>query len=218
MAKNFLEICQYISLMPNSELSTVNGITDVTTEERNAINRALMVIWNEVDNWDFRYKKTTFSTEAGVAEYALPVGAGYIKENGVKIEGNNTPLIYEPNHEVLNPAEGSPTKYYIEGGDIVLYPTPTDIKTVTLKYRNNYPVITATTVEQDFFVNATDVLNITRCEKEFIDCLGHYTNVLLNADPSDEDYTEHSRNYVRALAILKQVDRGAVDNFSSLTF
>src|SRR5574344_137229 len=67
MAKNFLEICQYISLMPNSELSTINGIADVTTEERNAINRALMQVWNEVDNWDFRYKKTTFSTEAGVA-------------------------------------------------------------------------------------------------------------------------------------------------------
>ena len=60
--KTFLEICQYISLMPNSELSTINGITDVTTEERNAITRALMQIWNEVDNWDFRYKKTKIGT------------------------------------------------------------------------------------------------------------------------------------------------------------
>ena len=218
MAKNFLEICQYISLMPNSELSTVNGIADVTTEERNAINRALMVIWNEVDNWDFRYKKTTFSTEAGVAEYALPVGAGYIKENGVRIDGITNPLRYNPNHEMVRQTTGTPYEYWIEGGELVINPAPSSIKTVTLKYRNNYPVITASTVEQDFFVNATDILNITRCEKEFINCLGHYTNVLLNADPSDEDYTEHSRNYVRALAILKQVDRGAVDNFSSLTF
>ena len=84
MAKNFLEICQYISLMPNSELSTINGITDVTTEERNAINRALMQVWNEVDNWDFRYKKTTFSTIAGESNYDLPVGAGYIKDISVK--------------------------------------------------------------------------------------------------------------------------------------
>lgn len=216
--KSFLEICQYISFMPNSELSTINGITDVSPDDKNAINRALMQIWNEVDNWDFRYKKTTFSTEAGVADYALPVGAGFIKENGVKIEGNNTPLIYEPNHELLNPLSGNTTKYWIEGGDIILYPTPTSVKTVTLKYRNNYPVITVSTVEQDFFVNATDTLNITRCEKEFIDCLGHYTNLLLNADPTDEDYAEHNKNYIRALAILKQVDRGAVDNFSSLTF
>ena len=56
--------------MPNSELSTINGIGDVTNEEKNAINRALMQIWNEVDNWDFRFKKTTFSTVVGTANYA----------------------------------------------------------------------------------------------------------------------------------------------------
>ena len=216
--KTFLEICQYISFMPNSELPTVNGIGDVLDEERNALNRALMQVWNEVDNWDFRFKKTTFSTVAGTANYAMPAGAGYIKEYGVKIEGNTTPLRYEQNYELINPSSGLPYRYWIEEGEIVLSPTPNAVKTVTVKYRNNYPVKTALDVEQDFFNEATDTLNITRCEKEFIDCLGHLTNAILNADQNDEDYVEHITRYNRALSILKQVDSGSVDNFVSMGF
>ena len=34
--QTYLQIAQYISFMPNSELSTINGIGDVTNEELNA--------------------------------------------------------------------------------------------------------------------------------------------------------------------------------------
>lgn len=213
--QTYLQIAQYISFMPNSELSTISGIGDVTNEELNALNRALMQVWNESANFDFRYKKITFPTVVGQAEYDMPIG--YIKDNGVRISGNTSPLRYESNYELVNQVLGEPYRYWIENNKIVLDPIPKTIKTVSVKYRNKYPVVSDLSVEKLRFDNATDVLNIDeRVEIEFIECLGHKTNILLNADPNDEDYFEHSKNYSTALSILKQIDRGAADNFSSI--
>ena len=41
LMQTFLQIAQTISYMPNSELSTINGIADITNEERNAINEGI---------------------------------------------------------------------------------------------------------------------------------------------------------------------------------
>ena len=80
--QTFLQIAQTISYMPNSELSTINGITDITNEERNAINEALKTVWNESSTFDFRYKKITFPTVVGQADYDMPIG--YIKDKGLQ--------------------------------------------------------------------------------------------------------------------------------------
>ena len=145
----------------------------------------------------------------------MPIG--YIKDNGVRISGNTSPLRYESNYEFVNQVSGEPYRYWIENNKIVLDPIPKTIKTVSVKYRNKYPVVSDLSIEKLRFDNATDVLNIDeRVEIEFIECLGHKTNILLNADPNDEDYFEHSKNYSTALSILKQIDRGAADNFSSI--
>jgi hypothetical protein len=217
--QTFLQIAQYISLMPNSELSTVNGITDVTDEEKNAINRALLQVWNETSYYNFRFAKTTFPTVIAQSDYPLPADVGYIKDKGLRIDGNTSPLCYEPNFEDVTQVAGEPYRYWLEGDNIVLDPIPNTVKTVTMKYRTKLPVITSGLVKQAKFIDATDVLNIpARVECEFIDCIGHMTNLMLNADQTDEDYAEHNLRYKNALAILKQVDRGAVDNFSSITF
>ena len=213
--QTFLQIAQTISYMPNSELSTINGIADITNEERNAINEALKTVWNESSTFDFRYKKITFPTVIGQADYDMPIG--YIKDKGVKISGNTYPLRYEPNYEDITQVAGEPYRYWVEDSKIVLDPIPKTVKTVSVKYRNKYPVKTALEVEQLRLVNATDVLNIPeRVELEFIDCVGHMANLMLNADQTDEDYAEHLLRYKQSLQILKQIDRGAADNFSSI--
>ena len=75
--QTFLQIAQTISYMPNSELSTINGISDITNEERNAINEALKTVWNESSTFDFRYKKSAMRlknlirTKPFSAKYAI---------------------------------------------------------------------------------------------------------------------------------------------------
>ena len=200
--------------MPNSELSTVSTINDVSAEQLNAINRALLTVWNEAYDWNFRYKSTNFNTVAGTSDYSMVNGV--IKEDGLKINGK--PLAYEPNYEFVTISDGTPTMYWIEGDNIVLNPKPIDVKAVTVKYRNKYAVKTSENVEQSTFINSTDVLNIPlRVEDEFIDCIGHLTNKFLNADRTDEDYVEHFDNYKKSLTILKQVDTGTQDNYAGFT-
>lgn len=210
--KTFLQICQEISRKPNSELkSNIVSLSDVDAEQINTINEALSNIWNETVEWDLRHKSTTFSTVIGDSTYSMV--NGIIKENGVKISGNTEPLTFLSSHEDLTDASGTPEYYWLEGNEIILYPTPDSVKTVTVKYINEYAVKTAEAVEQDFFVNTTDVLNIpARVEKYFIDCIAHLTNQMLNADQTDEEYLEHGARYAKALQILKKADKGSLDN------
>jgi hypothetical protein len=209
--KTLLQICQYIGNSTNKEFSTVNVITDVSAERLQALNLALSIIWNMARGWNLRYKKTTFSTVIAQSDYAMVNGE--IQENGVKIEGVTIPLPFYPGFEYLVSSDGLPCKYWVQGDYIVLYPTPSSVKVVTVKYQNIYPVKTVGNVEQDTFINANDVLNIpTRLETYFITCLTHLTNKLLNADPSDEDYIEHNARFNESLIILKNADIGTNDN------
>ena len=218
--KTLLQITQYISKMPNSELSTVTAISDVTDEQINALNQALKTIWDYA-NWDFRYNKTTFDTVVDQADYAMV--DGIIKENGIRITGVSNPLRYEPNHEVISPSmsSGIPYRYWVEGNEIVLNPTPSSVKTVTVKFTSKYPVKTSGgALKTEFDLDSsTDFLNIPeRIEPEFIRCLGHLTNEILNADQTDEDYLEHNLRYKKAISDLQLADRGSSDNSASITY
>lgn len=213
--KTLLQICQEIGNTTNSEFKkNIFSMADVKEDQLDALNEALDIIWNESEYWDFRYDDTTFNTEEGVSSYTMV--NGIIKEKGVYIEDKTLPLPYITDPE--NYLNSSVIGYYIENNKIVLIGTPQEVKTVTVKYQKIYPVLLDST-EKNYFesADATAVLNIdSRIEKAFINCLKHLTNNILNADSTDEEYTEHLIRYNKALQILKRVDKGTEDNYIKL--
>lgn len=206
--KTFLEICQYIGNSPNSELSEdITSLGELDSEQLNAINKALGEIFF-LAPWEFRGTKSDITTVIGQAEY--PMVNGVIKENGVKLDGKL--LTYEQDFEFLDPASGAPTKYYKEGEDLVIYPTPVATGTLRVKYRNDKPVKAVDSTEKDFLEVSSDVLNIPqRLERLFLDFLAHRTNEILNADQTDEEYLEHQYRGVKAYQMLKEADKGTED-------
>lgn len=209
--KTLLQIADYISKTTNSELNEINSINDIDPEQLNAINEATTLIWNYDPESPIRNAQTTFDTVIGQSDYPMPIGE--IQKGGVKVAGNSTPLEFEIDKNYLADTSGTPCKYYIEGDDIVLHPTPSEVKTVTVKYLAEYPVKAADTTTKDFFDAATDVLNIpARLEKYFIACLAHLANRILNGDPTDEDYLEHDKNFIQFIRLVKNKGIGTMDN------
>ena len=201
--------------MPNSELDTdIISISDVTDEQLNALNRSLLTIWGETVGRNMRLAKTNFNTEVGVSDYALP--SGNIIKNGVKLNGTLIPFVQDI--EELAERSGTPDRFTIQGDKLVFYPTPNAIMTVNLKYRTKYAVLTSENVAKSTFASGTDVLNISeRIEDEFINCLGHLTNQLLNGKPTSKYYAEHEKRYITALQLLKMVDEGTEDSYPSIS-
>lgn len=108
----------------------------IETEEmhkyKQLINNALNEIFSE--EWNFRKDVITFITVAGQSIYDMP--AGIIEKKGMKIEGVSSPLLLIQNPYELDTSSGTPQGYYVQGSKLVLYPTPTDVRIVTVHYLN----------------------------------------------------------------------------------
>lgn len=130
------------------------------------INKALAKIYSE--EWNFRKDLTTFQTVAGQSIYVMP--AGLIEKQGVRVEGVTYPLANEKSPYNLATSSGTPNRYYVQGSKLVLYPTPTDARTVTVHYLKLNSGLSETGTEQIGLNLETDKPNIPETFHDLVVC------------------------------------------------
>lgn len=112
--------------------------------------------------WSFRERINSLNTQAGVKEYSFPTGAETqnILENGVRIEGVSTPLmfVFHEDMDKFYSASGKPCRYSVYAGKIIFYPVPDRVYSIQVKYlTSNFAYNSSKTVEKSNLDLETDV-------------------------------------------------------------
>lgn len=208
--KNALDIISFISYSSNTEVSKVSSWGAVKKESLNGLNRAIRVLWNSKE-WNFRREIIDKIINSTI--FSLPMTKSIIAQNGVTINGLS--LQYDnkiPFYDTVQ--KGMPQKYYIDSQDnIILYPVPDKEYILKLETYGSLPVVGGDNNLKSSFSSADDTLNIPeRLEDLFIDCLTYFCNEILNGDPTDEEYQEHSIRQAEVYKLLEKADFGTFDN------
>lgn len=213
--KTALDIISFISFSSNTEVSKVSSWGAVKKEALNGLNRAIRVLWNSKE-WNFR-RDVVEETLTQLTPY-LSMPKGLIAQNGLTID--NQPLTYDKNIQFYAEVKGTPQKYYIDRNDrIRFYPLPDKDYQVKFELYDTMPVIDEENKTKGTFTASSDVLNIPeRLEDLFIDCLAYFCNEILNGDPTDEEYQEHTLRYSEVYKLLEKADLGTYDNDESKGF
>ena len=208
--KTALEIIQFISYSSNTEVSKVSSWSAVKKESLNGLNRAIRVLWNSKE-WNFRRQIDTKIIDPITNPY-LTMPKCIIAQDGITIK--NDPLKYDKNIPFYEEQKGQPEKYYIDNKDrIRFYPTPDKEYELKLETFETSPVVDIENGLKEVFTSENDVLNIPeRLENLFIDCLTYFCNEILNGDPTDEEYQEHTFRYSEVYKLLEKADLGTFDN------
>jgi len=212
--KTALQIIQFIAYSSNTEISKVSSWNNVKQEAINGLNRAISVLWHSKE-WNFRrsIKKQTLVN----GRNTIGLGDYIIGENGVRI--NNTPLSYDKDIPFYDTKTGTPTKYYVTQGNIIVYPKPVKETKVIIETFRTLPVLSASSEAKESFSAHDDTINISeRLEGLFINCLTYFCNEILNGDPTDEEYQEHVFRYAECYKLLEKADLGTIDNNSAKRF
>ena len=136
---NLFDLCKAIKIQNEDPLDTDATFDDFFEDEEAAdiilsINSVNNSICNSND-WNFREAKTTFQTVIAEDEYTKPFG----KIWKMKHEGQVTPLGEIHYDYIIDyPQTGTPYNYSFYADKLILYPTPTEVKTVTAYYYTNY--------------------------------------------------------------------------------
>lgn len=207
--KTALQIIQFISYSSNTEISKVSSWGNVKQEALNGLNRAVTVLWNSKE-WNFRREVIENTISEG--ENSLGMGDYILGQNGIRL--NNVPLIYDKEIPFYNAVSGTPKKYYITNTDqIILYPTADKEYTLMVETFGVNPILGSDYSSKTEFTAENDTLNIpARLEKLFIDCLNYFCNEILNGDPTDEEYQEHTLRYSECYKLLEKADDATLDN------
>lgn len=213
--KTALQIIQYISYSSNTEISKVSAWGNVKQEALNGLNRAITVLWNSKE-WNFRREITENTISEG--ENSIGMGDYILGQNGIRL--NNVPLIYDKEIPFYNAVSGTPAKYYITNSDqIILYPTADKEYTLIYETFGVNPILSSSYIPKTEFTAQDDILNVpARIEKPFIDCLNYFCNEILNGDPTDEEYQEHSLRYAECYKLLEKADNSSLDNDTTKGF
>lgn len=213
--KTALDIISFISFSSNTEVSKVSSWGAVKKEALNGLNRAIRVLWNSKE-WNFR-RDVVEETLTQLTPY-LSMPKGLIAQDGLTID--NKPLTYDKDIPFYAEAKGTPQKYYIDKYDrIRFYPQPDKDYQVKFELYDTMPVVNEEGETKATFTASSDVLNISeRLEDLFIDCLSYFCNEILNGDPTDEEYQEHTLRYSEVYKLLEKADLGTYDNDESKGF
>ena len=213
--KTALQIIQFISYSSNTEISKVTAWANVKEEALNGLNRAITVLWNSKE-WNFRREILDYDLSAD--ENTIGMGDYILGQNSVRIDNN--PLIYDKEIPFYNAVSGTPTKYYVSNTDqIVLYPVPDKAYNVKLETFGTLPVVAANGDYKVQFTAETDTINVPeRLERLFIDCLSYFCNEILNGDPTDEEYQEHTLRHSECYKLLEKADNSTLDNDTTKGF
>lgn len=208
--KTALEIISFISYSSNTEVSKVSSWGAVKKESLNGLNRAIRVLWNSKE-WNFRREIIDKKIDSTNSFLSMP--KSIIAQKGVTIKGFT--LEYDNKIPFYDcEQKGMPQKYYIDNKDnIIFYPLPDKEYNVKLETYNTLPVIDDNNNLKSYFSSATDTINIPeRLEDLFIDCLTYFCNEILNGDPTDEEYQEHSLRQAEVYKLLEILDLSTFDN------
>jgi len=213
--KTALDIISFISYSSNTEVSKVSSWGAVKKEALNGLNRAIRVLWNSKE-WNFR-RNVVEETLTQLTPY-LSMPKGLIAQEGITIDNN--PLKYDKDIPFYSEAKGTPQRYYIDRNDrIRFYPQPDKDYQVKFELFDTMPVVDEEGNVKREFTASSDVLNISeRLEDLFIDCLTYFCNEILNGDPTDEEYQEHTLRYSEVYKLLEKADLGTYDNDESKGF
>lgn len=138
MTINFLDLYNECASQPWSMYD--NEVTDIGDAEPamvDSINKAISYVWN-LYPWTFRKNNLKIKTKPTKSIYAIPDGKiattniSGSKEYCVRYEG--VYLDYVQDYSVLEPQEGEPESFYIDGEDFYVYPTPDDNYTISIDY------------------------------------------------------------------------------------
>lgn len=119
-----------------------NRIRPVAMVDR-AINSSYAAVQQELENFiDTTNETQTLSTTAWVQEYTLASDFMILQT----VVYWDTALLRTTKKKIVetnqNTTTGSPIYYYIQGGNLWLYPIPNASKTVTIEYTSMLPTIT----------------------------------------------------------------------------
>jgi hypothetical protein len=137
----------------DTELTELLGIDD---DDYSSVTRLLWInrsFWEITAKFEFKEKEGsyTFNTVDGTSEYNVPVdiealqGLSIVQSDGyTNSDLNRMEQSHYQNVITSNPeARAIPERYYREGNKIILYPTPNDARTVTVKYLKTLPDLLA---------------------------------------------------------------------------
>lgn len=171
-----------------------------------SINKAISFLWNYLP-WSFRASKYTFTTKIGRANYELPEGIVVQKtidratKYGVKY--GKKFLTYEGGYELLDDKEGEPDKFYVDGDNIYIYPTPDDAYKITISYSKAPFGLNEDEDELYELKEDEDYINIPeKYETIFKNCVISLAMIYAIADESDENHSGYLKQYEDALAVL----------------
>ena len=188
------------------------GDTDEEThKKKQMINNALAEIFSE--EWNFRKDVTTFQTVAGQSIYDMPLGI--IEKQGVRVDGVTYPLVNEKAPYNLTTSNGLPNRYYVQGSKLVLYPTPTDVRTVTVHYLNLMSGLSESGVPQIGLTLETDVPNIP---ETFHNLVVMKAELFYMRDKSTKNTAQAKADVQKRISQLTDLDRGTLEASPIITF
>ena len=188
---------------------------DDTDEEpiqyKQYINQALNEVFSE--EWNFRKDLVTFQTVAGQSSYDMP--AGIIEKAGVRVEGVSYPLTNQKQPYYLEEKSGLPCSYYVQGSKLVLYPTPTDIRTVTVHFLNLMNALSADNTPKVGLTLETDKPNIPEV---FHDVIVRKAELIYMRDKANKNNAQARLDAQKRINQLTDLDRGTLDASPIITF
>ena len=182
-----------------------------TYKKKQMLNNALSEIFCE--EWNFRKSVMTFQTVDGQSAYDMPLGI--IEKQGVKVEGVTNPLTFESAPYSLDNSSGTPSRYYIQGDKLVLYPTPTDARTVTVHYLNLMSGLSESGTPQIGLTLETDVPNIP---ETFHDLIVKKAELFYMRDKSTKNTVQAKADVQKRISQLTDLDRGTLEASPIITF
>lgn len=175
-----------------------------TLKKKQMINFALSEIFSE--EWNFRKDLLTFSTVAGQGSYSMP--SGIIEKQGVRVEGVTYPLSNEKAPYNLPIANGLPRSYYVQYPNLVLYPTPTDVRTATVHYLNLMSGVKADGTLRIGLDLETDSPNIPEV---FHDLIVKKAELIYMRDKATKNTAQARADVQKRINQLTDLDRGTLE-------
>lgn len=137
-------------VLPRIMQSTISDVTSAAGHSlviSDLINEAQEALFNETD-WYSLYTTTTFATVASTAEYAVPSDIG--RTIDLIDETNNRVLIedYSRAMDTQDPdatVTGQPETFSLQGSNYRLWPIPSSVYTIRVRYWKAPPALSANT-------------------------------------------------------------------------
>ena len=207
MAKtSYLNIVNKVLRLINNNSISITDVTTATGQAKiiaDSVNEAQNVLYSEAVNWYSLYATATIATVAGTGEYGLPSNHG---RTLVMINETQDYVMVEDfikNLDIADPDRGersSPTHFTIQAGFYRLYPIPSAVETIRVRF---YKVPTS-------LVDKVDVSDLPiECEPALIEWVKFQTyEYLKQYESADRSRITYDRLLKRAkIANDKILDR-----------